>query len=115
MFLTCTFVKRGLAVDGGSHFSLGHGGREVRHRKVCVSTSDIFSNHRGAMSTCAHETGSTEDARGLFRVSWQRKTIGQGRTSSQTSCSHVLGCAGVNALTAHDLAHVLVAGNSSSL
>ena len=104
-----------LRVDGGSHFWLGHGGREVRHRKVCVSTSDIFSNHRGAMSACAHVTGSTEDARELHRVSWQRKKFGQKRTSTQTSCSHVLGCAGVSALTAYDLEHVLVAGNISIL
>ena len=73
-----------LRVDRGSHFSLGHGGREVRHRKVCVFTSDIFSHHRGAMSACAHVTGSTEDARELLHVSWQRKTIGYRRTSTQT-------------------------------
>ena len=73
-----------LRVDRGSHFSLGHGGREVRHQKVCVSTSDIFSNHRGAMSACAHVTGSTEDARELLRVSWQRKTIGHRRATTQT-------------------------------
>ena len=56
----------------------------MRHRKVCVSTSDMFSHHRGAMSACAHLTGSTEDARELLRVSWQRKTIGHRRTSTQT-------------------------------
>ena len=72
-----------LRVDRGNHFSLGHKGRKVRHRKVCVSTSDISSQHRPATSACAHVTGSNEDPRELLRVSWQRRTIVHRRTSTQ--------------------------------
>ena len=67
------------------------------------------------MSACAHVTGSPRTHGNSFVSAGNGRPLVTGEHPRKHSCSHILGCTGVNALTAHDLEHVLVAGNLINL